>query len=45
MQARGATDRGRLEATEAEVQRLRGELEASQRSREDLAYQEALAQS
>jgi hypothetical protein len=34
--AGGATDRGHLDAVEAEVQRLREELEASQRSREEL---------
>jgi hypothetical protein len=37
----GAADHDHLDAAEAEVQRLRGELEASQRSREELIHQEA----
>jgi hypothetical protein len=43
MLAEGATDRGRLQAAEAEVQRLCKELEVSLRSREDISYQEVLA--
>jgi hypothetical protein len=35
--AKGATDRGRLQAAKAEVQRLCKELEVSLRSREDLS--------
>jgi hypothetical protein len=34
----GATDHDHLDAAKAEVQRLRGELEASQRSREELTH-------
>jgi hypothetical protein len=43
MLAEGATDRGCLQAAEAEVQRLCKELEVSLRSREDLSCQEVLA--
>lgn len=40
-QARGVTDCYRLDVVEAEVQHLRGELEASQRSREERFHQES----
>jgi hypothetical protein len=43
--AGGATNRGHLEVAEAEVQCLRGELEASQRLRQDLTLREVLARS
>jgi hypothetical protein len=39
----GATDRCRLKAMEAKVRCLRGELEASQRSNEELTHREAQA--
>ena len=39
-QAGGAADHGRLDMVEAEVQRLRGDLEASQRLKEELLRQE-----
>jgi hypothetical protein len=44
-QAGGATDRGHLDAVEAKLQRLLGELEASQRSREELTHRKAQARS
>jgi transcription initiation factor IIE alpha subunit len=42
VQIERATDRDHLEVAEAEVQRLRKELEVSLRSREDLTRQEVL---
>ena len=39
----GATDRGRLEAAETEVWHLRGELEASQMSKEESTHRKEQA--
>lgn len=41
----GVADHGRLDADEAEVWRLRGEIEASQKASEELLQREARAQS